>query len=292
MASAGRKKSIVSTAGLPIDSPVANNTLLNQAAITSLYQECSRLRSRLMRIRGFDYYFKIASSEDSRQSTDPVTQLWDLFSLGIPLCYIFDLLPEDEGFKKLDNSEFNEKFEQNPDRAKKHSILMFAMQLTSEAVTRFIPDCEPFTVTELWVRSSNDGLVKVCFSSCSSFLITQLLSRSSKRSRQSSTIYLSVLSRRRLLHRHTFLPMIHSTRFPILICPFHRQALVKLLVPTESVNLSTQSASMYKIWRSCRCVVMSVAYSIPTHVTTRNTLQHFHRIKSLTRIPYIFSSQD
>ncbi|KAJ4497205.1 hypothetical protein C8R41DRAFT_760425 [Lentinula lateritia] len=158
---AGRKKSIVSSAGLPIDLPVANNTLLNQAAITSLYQECSRLRSRLMRIRGFDYYFKLASSSDSRQSTDPVTQLWDLFSLGIPLCYLFDLLPEDEGFKKLNNSEFNEKFEQNPDRAKKHSILMFAMQLTSEAVTQHIPDCEPFTVTELWLRSSNDGLVKV-----------------------------------------------------------------------------------------------------------------------------------
>ncbi|KAF5393196.1 hypothetical protein D9757_000538 [Collybiopsis confluens] len=158
---AGRKKSIVSTAGLPIDLPVANNTLLNQAATTSLYQECSRLRSRLMRIRGFDYYFKLASSDDSRQSTDPVTQLWDLFAFGIPLCYIFDLLPEEEGFKKLNNSEFNEKFEQNPDRAKKHSILMFAMQLTSEAVTKHIPDCEPFTVTELWVRSSNDGLVKV-----------------------------------------------------------------------------------------------------------------------------------
>ncbi|KAJ3989149.1 hypothetical protein F5890DRAFT_1488196 [Lentinula detonsa] len=158
---AGRKKSIVSSAGLPIDLPVANNTLLNQAAITSLYQECSRLRSRLMRIRGFDYYFKLASSDDSRQSTDPVTQLWDLFSLGISLCYLFDLLPENEGFQKLNNSEFNEKFEQNPDRAKKHSILMFAMRLTSQAVTQHIPDCEPFTVTELWLRSSNDGLVKV-----------------------------------------------------------------------------------------------------------------------------------
>ncbi|KAF9071665.1 hypothetical protein BDP27DRAFT_1418775 [Rhodocollybia butyracea] len=159
---AGRKKSVVSSTGLPIDSPVANNTLLNQAAITSLYQECSRLRSRLMRIRGFDYYFKLASSDDSRQSTDPVTQLWDLFSLGISLCYLFDLLPEDEGFTKLNNSEFNnEQFEQNPNRAKKHSILMFAMQLTSKAVTQYIPDCEPFTVTELWLRSSNDGLVKV-----------------------------------------------------------------------------------------------------------------------------------
>lgn len=160
---AGRKKSIVSGAGLQIDTPVANNTLLNQAAITSLYQECSRLRARLMSIRGFQYYFDLIASDDSRQSTDPVTHLWDLFAYGIPLCYIFDQLPEHQGFNKINNSEFDpEKYDANPDRAKKHAIALFAMQIRSDKVAQNIPDCELFTVTDLWDRRSNDGLVKVC----------------------------------------------------------------------------------------------------------------------------------
>ncbi|KAF9050182.1 hypothetical protein BJ165DRAFT_1609153 [Panaeolus papilionaceus] len=163
MASAGRKKSIVSTQGLQIDTN-PNNTLLNKAASqsTSLYQQCSSLRARLLRIRGFSHYFSIASSADSRQSTDPVTQLWDLFSTGTPLCYIFDQLPTEAGFNKINNSSFNqEQYEQNPDRAKKHAIALFAMQIRTEKVSQNIPGCELFTVTDLWDRNSTDGLVKV-----------------------------------------------------------------------------------------------------------------------------------
>ena len=155
---AGRKKSIISTVGLQIDT----NTLLNKAASqsTSLYQQCSSLKSRLMRIRGFPQYFSLASPEDSRQSTDPVTQLWDLFSLGTPLCYIFDQLDAD--FDKIDNSDFNEsQYVANPDRAKKHAIALFAMKIRKEEVMQSIPGCEPFTVTDLWDRNSTDGFVKV-----------------------------------------------------------------------------------------------------------------------------------
>jgi cell division control protein 24 len=161
---AGRKKSIVSSAGIQIDTPVAQNTLLNQSASqsTSLYQQCSSLRSRLMRIRGFPDYFALASPPDSRQSTDTVTQLWDLFSYGIPLCYIFDQLPDEGGFNKINNSEFDpEKYEANPDRAKKHAIALFAMQIRTPKVEQTIPGCELFTVTDLWDRNSTDGLVKV-----------------------------------------------------------------------------------------------------------------------------------
>ncbi|KAF8658263.1 hypothetical protein AX16_002039 [Volvariella volvacea WC 439] len=161
---AGRKKSIVSTQGLQIDTPVANNTLLNKAASssTSLYQQCSSLRSRLMRIRGFPHYFSLISSDDSRRSTDPVTQLWDLFSIGIPLCYIFDQLSAEEGFAKINHSQFDpDKYEANPDRVKKHAIALFAMQVRNEKVMDRIPGCEPFTVTDLWNRDSTDGLVKV-----------------------------------------------------------------------------------------------------------------------------------
>ncbi|KAF7321259.1 hypothetical protein MKEN_00645700 [Mycena kentingensis (nom. inval.)] len=164
-ATAGRKKSIISTsaAGLPLDAPIAHNTLLNKAASqsVSLYQRCSALRARLMQVRGFGYYFSLASP-DNRQSTDPVTQLWDLFSLGIPLCYIFDQLPEDGGFNKINHSDFNQdQYEANPDRAQKHAIALFAMQIRSDKVTMNIPGCELFTVTDLWNRDSTDGLVKV-----------------------------------------------------------------------------------------------------------------------------------
>ncbi len=160
---AGRKKSIVSTTGLQIDTS-ANNTLLNKAASqsTSLYQQCSALRSRLLRIRGFAPYFSLSSSPDARRSTDPVTQLWDLFSTGTPLCYIFDQLPEDAGFKRINNSTFDpEQYEANPDRVKKRAIALFAMQIKDEAVVKAIPGCEPFMVTDLWDRNSTDGLVKV-----------------------------------------------------------------------------------------------------------------------------------
>ena len=161
---AGRKKSIISSSGIQIDTPVANNTLLNKAASqsTSLYQQCSQLRTRLVRIRGFDYYFSLASSTtDSRQSTDPVTHIWDLFSLGISLCYLVDLLPEDHGFSKINHSTFDpDKYNANPDRAKKRAIALFAMQITDKN-SGAIPGCELFTVTDLWDRNSTDGLVKV-----------------------------------------------------------------------------------------------------------------------------------
>ncbi|KAJ7918215.1 hypothetical protein B0H13DRAFT_2438310 [Mycena leptocephala] len=86
------------------------------------------------------------------QSIDPITQLWDLFSLGIPLCYIFDLLPEEDGFTKINHAQFNqEQYTANPDRAKKPSY---------KEVRAENPACETFTVTDLWGRNSTDGFSK------------------------------------------------------------------------------------------------------------------------------------
>ena len=61
---AGRKKSIVSSTGLHIDTPVANNTLLNKSASqsVSLYQKCSALRANLMRLQGFGQFFEMAAT--------------------------------------------------------------------------------------------------------------------------------------------------------------------------------------------------------------------------------------
>ncbi|TFK54354.1 hypothetical protein OE88DRAFT_1624851 [Heliocybe sulcata] len=152
---AGRKKSIVSNAGFQIETPVAHNTLLNKAASssTSLYQQCSALRARLMRLPSFPDYFAISSPRDlSRQSTDPVTQLWDCFALGFPLCYIFNLLPPPITPIAIDTNPAS--VDANNERTKKRAIALFAMQL------RQVPECEQFTVTDLWERHSNDGLVK------------------------------------------------------------------------------------------------------------------------------------
>lgn len=170
-ATAGRKKSIISSTGLQIDTPVAQNTLLNKAASqsTSLYQQCSQLRARLMRIVDFPPYFNLASAPGTRQSLDPVTQLWDLFSLGIPLCFIFNLLDSVIPISIDTNPDV---FDASNERTKKRAIALFAMQI------RQVSECEAFTVTDLWDRNSTDGLVKV--SSKAFFPMVHILMRNSR----------------------------------------------------------------------------------------------------------------
>ncbi|GJJ06513.1 hypothetical protein Clacol_000705 [Clathrus columnatus] len=94
---ATRKKSIVGANGIPsIDIPQQNNTLLNKAASqsTSLYQQCSQLRSRLMSIRDFHPFLELPIPQDDiRKSTDMVHDLWNRLQLGVPLVFLFNLLP-------------------------------------------------------------------------------------------------------------------------------------------------------------------------------------------------------
>ncbi|PPQ89606.1 hypothetical protein CVT25_012351 [Psilocybe cyanescens] len=156
---------MASLARRQIDTKFQNTSLLNKAASqsTSLYQKCSLLREKLRRIRGFTERFPDLAESLTQ---DPVTHLWDLFSTGTPLCYIYDQLPAKEGFKKLDYYTLSEnkrsyETEINWDRAKKHGIALFAMHLRAEKITEKIPGCEMFTVTDLWERRSTDGLVKV-----------------------------------------------------------------------------------------------------------------------------------
>lgn len=154
---ASRKKSIISTAGLQIETPMMHNTLLNKSASqsTSLYQQCSSLRARLLRIHDFPRFFALASPpESSRQSTDPVTQLWDCFALGTPLCYIFNLLPQPVTPIVINTDPAQ--VDVTNDKAMKRAIMLFAMN-----ITQLGEQCEQFTVTELWNRNSTDGFVKV-----------------------------------------------------------------------------------------------------------------------------------
>ncbi|KAI0645373.1 hypothetical protein C8Q79DRAFT_926630 [Trametes meyenii] len=152
---AARKKSMVGSAPA-IDSPVANNTLLNKAASqsTSLYQQCSSLRTRLMHLQGFSDWFTAAAQPDSsRRSTDPVTQLWDVFALGLPLCYLFNLLPSVLSPIQVDTDPQN--YDPSNERARKHAIALFSMNVKQ------VHGCEGFTVRDLWDRNSTDGFVKV-----------------------------------------------------------------------------------------------------------------------------------
>ncbi|EIM81079.1 uncharacterized protein STEHIDRAFT_86345 [Stereum hirsutum FP-91666 SS1] len=154
---AGRKKSIISSAAVQIDIPVAHNTLLNQSASqsTSLYQRCAILRARLLTIDRFSEFFQLsAPSDSSRRSTDPVTQVWDCLAIGAPLCYLFNLLPPP--YKPIEGVDPDPStFNIHDERLKKRAIAFFSMRIHE------VPDCEGFKVTDLSDRDSTDGFVKI-----------------------------------------------------------------------------------------------------------------------------------
>ena len=164
---AGYWSDIVSAVGLQVNPPLPSSTLLNQAAPTSLYQASSQLKMQLLSLRGFQHYIDLVAAHEWKglsQPIDPVTQLWDVFSYGVPLCYIYNKLPQDQGYGKIPHSEFDP--QKLNERERKHAIALFVMQLQSDAITRTIPDCELFTVVELWDRWSSDGIVKVRIMLC------------------------------------------------------------------------------------------------------------------------------
>ena len=117
--------------------------------MTSLYQQCSSLRARLLRIKGFQPFFTLVS----QGSSDLVTQLWDCFALGIPLCYLFNLLPPPVTPIYVDTAP--EGFDVSNEKVKKRAIALFSMRI------RQFDDWEQFTVTDLYNRDSTDGFVKV-----------------------------------------------------------------------------------------------------------------------------------
>jgi cell division control protein 24 len=155
---AGRKKSVISPGNVQIDIPVGTNTLLNKAASqsTSLYQQCSALRSRLLRVHGFAHFFALSSPTGSfRSSAEVVNTVWDCFALGTPLCYLFNLLPPP--IIPIDIETDPRSVVIGNERAKKRAIALFAIQVKQ------LNHGEQFTVTDLWDRTNSDGFVKVRF---------------------------------------------------------------------------------------------------------------------------------
>ena len=157
---ASRKKSVTSTSGLQIDTPlVANNTFLNKAAnqSTSLYQQCSQLRARLLRIHNFPPFFAISAPSESRSSTDPVTQVWDCFALGTPLCFLHNLLPNVVPITSVKTDPSS--VDPTDEKAVKKAIIHFAMAIGN---TDLYDQTEQFRATQLLDRSSTEGFVKAC----------------------------------------------------------------------------------------------------------------------------------
>lgn len=71
---------------------------LKQGGASSLYQDCLRIRDRLWHVDGYGPAFLAhnppsdPSSDSNEGPTDPVSQLWYIFRLGLPLCVLFNYL--------------------------------------------------------------------------------------------------------------------------------------------------------------------------------------------------------
>ena len=203
---AGRKKSLISPANVQIDIPVGSNTLLNKAASqsTSLYQQCSALRSRLLRVHGFAQFFALSSPSGSfRSSAEVVNTVWDCFALGTPLCYLFNLLPDP--ITPIDIKTDPRSVEVDNERAKKRAIALFAIQVKQ------LNHGEQFTVTDLWDRTHSDGFVKVRLMRSLTVIRSAKLSSRSSILSHTSLIFFLLTSLTRHLPPHHLPPMIHLT---------------------------------------------------------------------------------
>jgi cell division control protein 24 len=157
--------------------PQAANTIGNKPAVagSSLYQACLALRDRLWCVQGFgENYLSEALSTPSTPATpspsasepaasrpissfDPVTQLWQLFRLGAPLCALFNHLKPNTALTI--NPDANRS---NANECKKQ-VAKFIIALQNEL--QWDPD-DCFTVSQLYLNDTN-GFVKVrCSVAC------------------------------------------------------------------------------------------------------------------------------
>ncbi len=167
-------------AALMAGAPAAANTIANKQAVagSSLYQACLNLRDRLYCVPGFGEAYldeMIANSATSptnpsdplsptansptspegapvrKPSSDPVTQLWQCFRLGSPLCALFNTMnPEVELPVNPDANRSNA-------NACKAQVMKFIIALKEKL--GWDPD-DIFTVSQLYLNDTN-GFVKV-----------------------------------------------------------------------------------------------------------------------------------
>lgn len=149
--------------------PLAANSIGNKPAIagSSLYQACLALRDRLWCVPEFGDTFLDANSvpealagpsdntpESMRPrfpSSDPVTQLWQCFRLGAPLCWLYNRLQPDAPLPLSQDATRS-----NANECKKQ-VAKFIMALQHKLGW---DAGEIFTVSQLYLNDTN-GFVKV-----------------------------------------------------------------------------------------------------------------------------------
>jgi cell division control protein 24 len=86
-----RKKSTATPGATAATTPAPNQLNKQASSTTGIYQQSVLLRSRLARIPDFAPFLAFSQS-GPRASLDVVSQLWQTFAFGIPLCVLFNLV--------------------------------------------------------------------------------------------------------------------------------------------------------------------------------------------------------
>lgn len=138
-----------------LSGPLGSDSIINKKAdpAQGLYQTCSTLRERLKDVHGFDEFFAEAIDRSPDDAEDPVTQLWNIFKLGSPLCYLFNAsapkvaIPDEFVHLRTDDV-----------REQKKAAFQFLKGVRDE-----YPELQEdtFIITHLYSDDTN-GFVKVC----------------------------------------------------------------------------------------------------------------------------------
>lgn len=137
--------------GYPVPANVPGNR--PPASGAGLYQICLALHERLWCVPGFGAAFLEPASPGMLPQCDPVTQLWQCFRLGTPLCVLFNALAPEYARKLPLNVEGN----LSSANACKALVMRFLIALKEQL--GWTPE-ETFTVTQLYVNDTN-GFVRV-----------------------------------------------------------------------------------------------------------------------------------
>ncbi|KAG8835730.1 hypothetical protein FRC17_001521 [Serendipita sp. 399] len=151
------------TGPLPVPITADASSLLNKSVTSStgIYQQSVFLRSQLQRIPAFTAFFQFSIS-GSRASKDVVQQLWETFSLGKPLCVLFNLQDIPPEYKIVEYAD--EEVDPDPLRKERQrAIALFIMGVNNLKMNgQWGSDAPLFSISEL-VGDTMDtnGFVKV-----------------------------------------------------------------------------------------------------------------------------------
>lgn len=156
-ATTGRKKSInqqnqqTGQENGQIEQPTISKSQINRSPLQtqSVYQRCLLLRSRLLRVEGFNGFL------DSVHSTNCVNLLWECFKLGNSLCHLFNQLGLEQQLEVSDNYDINKQ------SICKKGVARFIIscKLLGDTSTGWTSD-DLFTVTDLY-KQDTSGFIRV-----------------------------------------------------------------------------------------------------------------------------------